>query len=148
MTRLFLLIFISLVSLGGASLKANGQTCKVRSGSGSGGAGANYLEVYEYDFVTDKPDFPGGEAELVAYINETRRYPAEAYRRGVQGRVTCSFVINTDGSVSHISVLRGVEPSLNQEAVRIMSKMPEWKPGRLDGHAVPVRVVWSIPFRK
>lgn len=128
--------------------EAQAQTCRVRSGSGQGCGGHAYVEVYEYDYVTDKPTFPGGETELVAYINETRRYPAEAYRKGIQGRVTCSFVINTDGSVSHVSVLRGVEPSLNQEAMRIISKMPEWKPGRHEGAVVPVRVVWSVPFRK
>jgi len=106
------------------------------------------MEVYEYDYVKVKPVFPGGNAKLVAFINENRRYPAEAYKKGIQGRVTCSFVVNADGSVSHISILRGVEHSLNQEALRIMSKMPEWTPGRHDGQTVPVRVVWSVPFRK
>ena len=123
------------------------QTCRVKAGTTTGGV-KTYMEVYEYDYVKEKPSYPGGNAELVAFINKNRQYPEDAYKKGIQGRVTCSFVVNTDGSVSHISVLRGVEPSLNQEAVRIMSKMPEWKPGKHDGKLVPVRVVWSVPFRK
>lgn len=123
------------------------QTCRVKAGNSAGGVKA-YLEVYEYDYVKEKPMFPGGNSQLVAFINSNRQYPEEAYRKGIQGRVTCSFVVNTDGTVSHISILRGVEPSLNQEALRIMSKMPEWKPGKHEGKCVPVRVVWSVPFRK
>ena len=107
-----------------------------------------YIEVYEYDYVSEKPSFPGGDEMLVHYINEERRYPAKAYKDGVQGRVTCSFVVNTDGSVSHVRVLRGVEHSLNQEAVRLIRRMPAWRPGRLDGQVVPVRVIYSVAFRK
>lgn len=123
------------------------QTYRVRAGNGGNGEKA-YMEVYEYDYVTQKPVFPGGTAKLVAFINKNRRYPAEAYKKGIQGRVTCSFVVNVDGSVSHISILKGVEHSLNKEALRIMGKMPEWTPGVLDGQTVPVRVIWSVPFRK
>ncbi len=123
------------------------QTCRIKAGRSTGKC-KEYLEVFEYDYVSEKPLFPGGDAELIAFINKTREYPAEAYKKGIQGRVTCAFVVNTDGSVSHISILRGVDPALNQEAIRIFSKMPEWKPGKLDGHTVPVRVIWSVPFRK
>ncbi len=130
-----------------SSLDVKAQTYRVRAGNGASGCKA-YLEVYEYDYVKQKPVFPGGDANLVAFINENRRYPAEAYKKGIQGRVTCSFVINTDGSVSHISILKGVEHSLNQEAIRVMSKMPGWTPGMHDGQPVPVRVIWSVPFRK
>lgn len=127
--------------------EADAQTCRVTAGITADGK-RSYLEVYEYDYVESKPQFPGGDSRLVAFINETRRYPAKAYREGVEGRVTCSFVVNTDGSVSHITVLKGVESSLNKEAVRIFSKMPDWQPGKISGHTVPVRVVWAIPFRK
>lgn len=90
----------------------------------------------------------GGDGSLMKFINNTREYPKKAYEKGVQGRVTCSFVVNTDGSVNHITVIRGVEPSLNKEAIRVLSNMPEWEPGRLNGKAVPTRVIWSVPFRK
>lgn len=123
------------------------QTFRITSGMNANGT-RSYLEVYEFDFVDEKPEFPGGGNKLLGYINDTRRYPAEAYAHGIEGRVTCSFVVNTDGTVSNISLLRGVEPSLNREAVRIISKMPAWSPGKKDGHAVPVRVICSVPFRK
>lgn len=126
---------------------ASAQTCRVSSGYTADGH-KTYKEVYEFDYVEEKPEFPGGGTSLINFINEHRRYPAEAYARGVQGRVTCSFVINSDGSISNITVLRGVEPSLNKEAVRILSGMPLWTPGKMSGHNVPVRVVCAIPFRK
>lgn len=131
----------------GTGLPVFSQTCRVNIGSRASGC-LNYIEVYEYDFVSEKPSFPGGDSNLMTFINDTRKYPQEAYKKGIQGRVTCSFVVNTDGSVTHISVLRGVEPSLNKEAIRILSLMPEWIPGRHEGKVVPVRVVWSVPFRK
>lgn len=143
-TRILLLMGIVVITM---TTKAGAQTCRVNIGTTPSGC-TSYMEVYEYDYVTDKPSFPGGDSSLMKFINNTREYPKSAYDKGIQGRVTCSFVINVDGTVSHISVIRGVEPSLNKEAIRILSKMPEWVPGRLNGHAVPTRVVWSVPFRK
>lgn len=128
-------------------LEASAQTCRVNSGISSDGC-MSYKEVYEFDFVEVKPEFPGGGTELLNFINETRRYPAEAYALGIEGRVTCSFVVNCDGSVSNISIVRGVEKSLNKEAIRIIGKMPKWSPGKIEGETVPVRVICAIPFRK
>ena len=136
-----------IIGFGLTPAAATAQTCRVNIGSTPTGA-MSYIEVFEYDYVTDKPSFPGGDSKLMKFINDTREYPKPAYDRGIQGRVTCSFVVNIDGSVSHISVLRGVEPSLNKEAIRILSKMPEWHPGKLNGQPVPTRVIWSVPFRK
>lgn len=148
MTKLFQHILFTLgVGIAASALPADAQTCRVNIGSNTPGC-ANYIEVYEYDYVTEKPCFPGGDSKLMKFINNTREYPKAAYDKGIQGRVTCSFVVNTDGTVSHISVLRGVEPSLNKEAMRILSKMPEWTPGKLNGQAVPTRVIWSVPFRR
>lgn len=127
--------------------RVSAQTFRVNAGVSPDGC-PTYMLVYEYDYVEEKPEFPGGGATMLNFINKQRRYPAEAYARGIQGRVTCSFVVNSDGSVSHITVLKGVEPSLNREAVRIISKMPDWTPGRLDGQPVPVRVICAVPFRK
>ena len=107
-----------------------------------------YREVYEYDFVDEKPAFPGGDTMLLQYINRTRQYPKRAYRKGIQGRVTLSFVVNADGTVSDVAVLRGVEKSLNKEAARVIADMPHWKPGRIDGKPVPVRVIQTVVFRK
>lgn len=125
---------------------ATAQTCRVSMGSSNGQT--NYMEVYEYDYVTEKPCFPGGDCQFIEYINSTRQYPDAAYRKGIQGRVTCSFVVNSNGSISHVTVLKSVEESLNREAVRILSSMPIWNPGKVDGHPVPVRVIRCIPFRR
>ena len=126
---------------------AAAQTCRVALGTNADGRRA-YMEVYEYDYVSKKPSFPGGDSRLVEFVNTHRHYPREAYRAGIQGRVTCSFVVNANGQISHIKVIKSVEESLNREAVRILSQMPDWNPGRIDGTPVPVRVIWSIPFRK
>ena len=126
---------------------ANAQTCRVNIGVNEQGI-RSYIEVFEYDFVPEKPCFPGGEEKLMEFIKQTRRYPKDAYDKGIQGRVTCSFVVNADGSVSHISVLRSVNVMLNEEAMRIFDKMPDWSPGKIDGQPVPVRVIRSVTFRK
>ncbi len=143
---LFFPLFL-LSSIGLSVFDTSAQTCRINCGRSDTGA-KTYKEVFEYDFVKDKPSFPGGNEKLICFINHNRQYPQEAYRRGIQGRVICSFVVNIDGSVSDISVLKGVEPSLNREAVRIIASMPEWTPGKIDGRPVPVRVVWPVPFRK
>lgn len=103
--------------------------------------------VYASDDVDTLPGFPGGESERLNFINTTRRYPAEDYQRGVQGRVVCSFVVNVDGSISDASVIRSVSPTLDAEALRIINAMPRWISGVKDGENVPVYQVMSINFR-
>lgn len=142
-TRIVLLLAAILLTL----TSAVAQRVRVCAGVNAQGT-RTYKEVYEYDYVDHKPQFPGGDDRLVCYINKHREYPAQAYRLGIEGRVMCAFVVNTDGSVSNVSVLKGVEESLNKEAVRIISGMPDWTPGRLGGQPVPVRVVWTVPFRR
>lgn len=126
---------------------APAQTCRVNCGVNSEGV-QTFMEVYEYDYVEVKPTFPGGDEKLLGFVNHTRVYPEKAYRQGVRGRVMCSFVILADGSVSNVRVLRGVEPTLNAEAVRILEAMPQWNPGKIEGKPVPVRMIYPIPFRK
>ena len=147
MANFYYRIITLLVIAVGCTYITNAQTCKVNCGVSHEGC-VKYKEVYEYDYVSEKPSFTGGENKFVRFINKTREYPAEAYENNIQGRVICSFVVNTDGSITNIQVLRGVEESLNKEAVRIISKMPEWTPGKIDGHTVPVRVIYPIVFRK
>lgn len=123
------------------------QTCRISVGSGSDGC-HNYKEVFEYDFVDQKPQFPGGREALLTFINKTRIYPKEAYEQGIEGRVTCSFVVNADGNISHLKVIKGSHRSLNLEAMRILAEMPNWTPGKHGDKCVPVRVIQCIPFRK
>ncbi|MDE5795379.1 MAG: energy transducer TonB [Muribaculaceae bacterium] len=140
-----LLSSIILLILGFSNAEA--QTCRVSAGY-SGNGLQTYKEVFEYDYVEVKPSFPGGNEALLDYINKNRQYPADAYEHGIEGRVTCSFVVNADGNISNIRVIKGCHKSLNTEAVRLLTEMPSWLPGRQSAHCVPVRVVHCIPFRK
>lgn len=144
-TYIPLLTSIILLILGFSDARA--QTCRVSAGNSADGM-QTYREVFEYDFVEVKPSFPGGNEALLDYINKNRKYPADAYERGIEGRVTCSFVVNSDGNISHIRVIKGCHKSLNMEAMRLLAEMPSWHPGRHLSHSVPVRVVHCIPFRK
>jgi len=108
----------------------------------------SYSEVYEFDCVDIQPQFPGGERGLINFINKTREYPYHAYKKRIQGRVLCSFVVGTDGRVSDVKVLRSAgDESLNREALRVISEMPRWSVGKVGSHTVPVRVVLPINFR-
>lgn len=107
-----------------------------------------YLDVYEFDYVDVQPEFPGGERGLINFVNQTREYPYAAYHNGVQGRVLCQFVVCADGKVKYPQIIRGShDESLNREALRVISKMPKWHPGREGKMKVAVRVVLPIAFR-
>lgn len=106
------------------------------------------MDVYEYDFVDVQPQFPGGERGLMKYINDTREYPYHAYHEKIQGRVLISFIVNVDGSVNYVHVIKGVEQSLNREAVRVIESMPKWKAGKIGGEVVPVHCVLPVVFRR
>lgn len=129
------------------SVGASAQIVRINAGIDNSGV-TSYIEAFEYDYVSEKPSFPGGEAKLIEFINANRKYPTAAYERGIQGRVTCWFIVNADGSVSNVSLLKSVNSLLNEEAIRIFSLMPAWEPGRIDGIPVPVRVVRSVRFKK
>ena len=90
------------------------------------------------------PSFQGGDLNAFRnWVQSKVRYPAIAQENGIQGRVVCSFVVNRDGSIVDIQVLRGVDPSLDKEAVRVLGTMPKWKPGKQRGK--PVRVKYTVP---
>ncbi|MCH5213972.1 MAG: energy transducer TonB [Muribaculaceae bacterium] len=129
----------------GIPASARAQVVRVMSGVDNTGA-TSYIDVFEYDYVSEKPTFPGGKAKFDEFINKNRRYPKEAYDMGIQGRVTCWFIVNADGTVSNVSLLRSVHEILNEEALRVLRLMPPWNPGKHDGVPVPVRVVRSICF--
>ena len=97
-----------------------------------------------YNMVEQKPSFPGGESAMFRWISENMTYPATAAENGVQGKVLVSFIVEKDGSISTIKILRSVSPELDAEARRIVSKMPKWSPGRINGK--PVRVTYCLPL--
>ena len=94
--------------------------------------------------VESMPEFPGGQQALFKYLSENVKYPVIAQENGIQGRVICQFVVNKDGSIVDVEVVRsGGDPSLDKEAIRVIKSMPKWKPGKQRGK--PVRVKYTVP---
>lgn len=94
--------------------------------------------------VESMPEFPGGQQALFKYLGDNVKYPVIAQENGIQGRVICQFVVNKDGSIVDIEVVRsGGDPSLDKEAIRVIKSMPKWKPGKQRGK--PVRVKFTLP---
>lgn len=100
-----------------------------------------------YDVVDKMPEFPGGMAGLMQYLSKNIRYPAEAQTKGIQGRVTVAVIINTEGKAVNASIVRSVDPSLDAEALRVASTMPDWVPGTKDGKPVNVKYTFPVTFR-
>ena len=94
--------------------------------------------------VESMPEFPGGQQALFKYLGENVKYPVIAQENGIQGRVVCQFVVNKDGSIVDVVVVRSSgDASLDKEAVRVINSMPKWKPGKQRGK--PVRVKYTVP---
>lgn len=101
-----------------------------------------------FEIVEEAPEFPnGGMAGLMKYFSDNIHYPTIAQENGTQGRVTVQFVVNADGSIVDAKVLRGVDPYLDKEALRVVSAMPKWKPGKQRGKAVRCRFTVPVLFR-
>ena len=98
--------------------------------------------------VETMPEFPGGQQALFKYLSENVKYPVIAQENGIQGRVICQFVVNKDGSIVDVEVVRsGGDASLDKEAVRVIKSMPKWKPGKQRGKAVRVKYTVPVNFR-
>ena len=97
-----------------------------------------------YNIVEQMPEFPGGEQAMMKFVAENVKYPQEAKDKNISGRVFVSFVVEKDGSVSNVKVLRGIGGGCDEEAARVISAMPKWKPGKQKGE--PVRVSYQIPI--
>ena len=100
-----------------------------------------------FEYVEQMPSFPGGDAALMQYLSKNIKYPPVAEEMGIQGRVICTFVVERDGSVSDIRIKRSVDPSLDKEAMRVVSAMPKWIPGRQNGQMVRVKYTLPVTFR-
>lgn len=100
-----------------------------------------------YDVVEQMPSFPGGDKKLMEYLAANIRYPKELAETCIQGRVIVSFLVEKDGSISDVKVLKSLDPLLDKEAVRVVSGMPKWIPGRQNGVAVRVRYIIPVNFR-
>ncbi len=108
--------------------------------------GPDYYEKL-FDVVEEMPSFPGGDRKLMEYLSENIRYPEELADACIQGRVIVSFIVEKDGSISNVKVAKSLAPLLDKEAVRVVSGMPKWIPGRQNGVAVRVRYIIPVTFR-
>lgn len=102
-------------------------------------------EVFEV--VEQQPAFPGGMDKLMQWLSKNLKYPASAQENGTQGRVVVQFVVNKDGSIVEPKVVKSVDPALDKEAIRVVSAMPHWTPGKQRGKAVRVRFTLPVTFR-
>jgi periplasmic protein TonB len=96
-----------------------------------------------FQVVEKNPTFPGGDAALFKFLGDNVKYPVIAQENGIQGRVICQFVVNRDGSIVDVEVVRSVDPSLDKEAIRVIKSMPNWIPGMQRNK--PVRVKFTLP---
>ncbi|MBU2555331.1 MAG: TonB family protein [Bacteroidetes bacterium] len=103
------------------------------------------VEAEIFTVVESMPEFPGGMAKLMAYLGNNIKYPPLAKESGIQGRVFINFVVETDGRISKVKVLRGIGGGCDEEAVRVVEAMPKWKPGMQRGK--PVRVSYNLPVK-
>ncbi|MBQ9641327.1 MAG: energy transducer TonB [Bacteroidaceae bacterium] len=102
-------------------------------------------EVFE--IVEQNPSFPGGMDALTKWLSKNLKYPASAQENNIQGRVLVQFVVNKDGSIVDPKVIRSVDPALDKEALRVVSAMPKWQPGKQRGKTVRVRFTLPVTFR-
>ena len=117
--------------------------------------GAEIFEIHEskpdensiFQVVEIQPEFPGGMAELMKYLQKNIRYPKVCKEQGLQGRVIVQFVVNTDSTISDVKVVKPVNPHFDQEALRVVKAMPKWKPGTQHGKPVRVRFTLPVTFR-
>ena len=133
------------ITIGAADVKGVDTLPPDLSGLEADAQGQQIVEVETLPFalVEEQPIFPGGEDALLAFIQKTTRYPDEAIEAGVSGRVFIGFVIDTNGKVTNVKLLRGISRALDEEALRVIRLMPDWMPGRQNGHTV--RVSYSVP---
>jgi protein TonB len=104
-------------------------------------------ETKVFDVVEEMPQFPGGQAALLEYLAKNIKYPVVAEENGVQGRVIVTFVVERDGSITDVRVVKSVDPSLDKEAARVVKSMPKWQPGKQNGSAVRVKYTVPVTFR-
>lgn len=107
----------------------------------------NVEENKIFTVVEQMPMYPGGDAALMQYLSSNIHYPAVAAENGVQGRVVVGFVVERDGSITDVNVMRSVDPALDREAVRVVKNMPHWTPGKQNGSAVRVKYQVPVTFR-
>ncbi len=139
-SKLLLSVLVLLLSFSPALLRAQEEIQGV------------YIEEEEeidesmFMVVEDQPGFPGGDAARMRFLAKKIKYPAEAVGNCEQGTVFVSFVVEKDGRITNVKILRGISPSIDAETIRVVRMMPDWKPGKQDGEAVRVRFTMPVKF--
>lgn len=123
--------------------KSNSTTAKKQMPPSASADNDNVI----FEKAETMPQFPGGPYKLLEYLAAEKKYPQDAISKGIQGRVIVSLVVNKDGSVTDVTAVRPVYPLLDKEAVRVVSSMPKWIPGTINGKAVRVRYYIPVTFR-
>ena len=100
-----------------------------------------------FSVVEVMPQYPGGQIAMLKYIMENMKYPEQAMKEGIQGRVAVRFIVEKDGSISDVKPILSVHPLLNKEAVRVVKSMPKWSPGKQNGKPVRVQLIVPIMFK-
>jgi TonB family protein len=104
-------------------------------------------KIYELVEVEEKPEFPGGEAALIQFFAKNLRYPPEAAEMSIQGKVIFGFIVEKDGSIHTIEMLNSLDRFCDAEALRVIGRMPKWKPAKKDGKSVRVYYIFPVIFR-
>ena len=100
-----------------------------------------------YTVVETMPMYPGGEDSLFAFLGRNMKYPVVAQELGIQGRVVARFVVQKNGKVGNVEIIRSVDPGCDKEVIRLVNSMPKWTPGRQNGKLVPVWYTLPIVFK-
>ena len=111
------------------------------------GSDASNTNDKTFDVVEQMPEFPGGQIAMLDFLSKNIRYPEEAHKAGIQGRVVATFVVEKDGSISNAKVMRSIDPLLDAEALRVINSMPNWIPGKQDGKPVAVKYTVPVSFK-
>ncbi|MET4108943.1 TonB family protein [Hymenobacter sp. UYP22] len=135
------------VAVGTIPQEGTGATTGVGTGNDTAAKIAEPAVTKPFVHVEEMPEFAGGQAALMKYLQRQLRYPASALRAGVEGKVFISFTVNTDGSIQDVTVLKGLGYGTDEEASRVIRQMPAWKPGYQNHRAVPVRYSLPITFK-
>ena len=125
--------------------KQKGENDQLEIGSGQSENDDKADEIFQV--VEEMPVFPGGETKLLEYISNNIQYPQVARETGIQGRVFIGFVVEPDGSISNVKLLRGIGGGCDEEAIRVVKSMPKWKPGKQHGKVVRVSYLIPISFK-
>ena len=108
---------------------------------------SSVTEEVVFVVVEEMPEYPEGVEAMMKFLSDSVVYPPEAKDKGIQGRVICNFIVNKDGSITDVNIVRGVDPLIDAEAIRVIESMPKWKPGKQRGQAVDVRFTLPVVFR-